>query len=272
MVQPVLKWVGGKRQILNEIVPLIPHSYNLFCEPFFGGGGVCLSVSPTRAVINDINSELIDFYRVVKTHPDKLIKELLTYVNKENFYYSLRAIDREDNFSKLSNIKKAARTYYLNRMGFNGLYRVNKKGYFNVPYGRYKKEFSPDIDAIKALSFYLNKNDIVILNQDYDSIYKYLDSDSFVYLDPPYDPISSTSSFTSYSRYGFTKEDQLKLKLFCDKLSENNIRFMLSNSATDFIVDLYRNYEIKIVDAKRSINSKGSKRGPVKEVIVRNYK
>ncbi len=271
MIQPALKWVGGKRQLINSIVPLIPKSFSSYCEPFFGGGAVCFHLKPNVAFINDINSELIDFYKVVRDHPEELISELLTYVNDEEFYYSIRALDRVESFKKLSAVKKAARTYYLNRMGYNGLYRVNRKGLFNVPYGKYKRDFRPNVEAIRDLSNYFNSNRIVFLNGHYSEVLSYLDSDSFVYLDPPYDPIS-TNSFTSYSRNNFFREDQCELKAFCDKLDSMNIKFMLSNSATPFIKDLYKDYSIKIVGAKRYVNSDGKKRGFVDEVIVRNYK
>ncbi|SFJ84503.1 DNA adenine methylase [Succinivibrio dextrinosolvens] len=271
MIQPVLKWVGGKRQILNSIAPLVPKSFTSYCEPFFGGGAVCFHLKPNHAIINDINTELIEFYKVVRDYPDDLISELLTYVNDEAFYYSIRDLDRTDSFKTLSPVKKAARTYYLNRMGFNGLYRVNSKGLFNVPYGKYKRPFTPFVDSIRELSDYFNSNNIVFLNGHYSEILNYLESKSFVYLDPPYDRVSTTS-FISYSSDSFSRLDQIGLKNFCDKLTANGIRFMLSNSATDFIKDLYKDYKITIVGAKRYINCDAKNRGSVDEVIVRNYK
>lgn len=270
MIQPVLKWVGGKRQIIKSIAPLVPKSFSSYCEPFFGGGAVCFHLKPSLAIINDINTELIEFYKTVRDYPDDLISELLTYVNDEEFYYSIRAWDRSDSFRDLSPVKKAARTYYLNRMGYNGLYRVNSKGLYNVPYGKYKRPFSPFADSIRELSNYFNSNYIVFLNGHYSAVLSYLDSDSFVYLDPPYDRVSTTS-FISYSRNCFARLEQMELKYFCDQLSSKGIRFMLSNSATDFIKDLYKDYKITIVGAKRSINSDGKNRGAVDEVIVKNY-
>jgi len=271
MIQPVLKWVGGKRQILNSIAPLVPNSFSSYCEPFFGGGAVCFHLKPNSAIINDINTELIEFYKVVRDYPEELISELQSYVNDEEFYYSIRALDRSSSFQDLSPVKKAARTYYLNRMGYNGLYRVNSKGLYNVPYGKYKRPFSPYADSIRELSYYFKTNNIVFLNGHYSKILNYLDSKSFVYLDPPYDRVSTTS-FISYSSDSFSRLDQIGLKNFCDKLTAKGIRFMLSNSATDFIKDLYKDYKVTIVGAKRSVNSDGKNRGSVDEVIVRNYK
>lgn len=271
MIQPCLKWVGGKRQIINSIVPLVPKSFSSYCEPFFGGGALCFHLKPNFAIINDINTELIDFYKVVRDYPEALISELSSYVNDEDFYYSIRNLDRAESFKHISPVKKAARTYYLNRMGFNGLYRVNSKGLFNVPYGHHKRPFSPFVDVIRSLSDYFNHNNIVMLNGHFSEILNYLDSNSFVYLDPPYDPVSTTS-FTSYSSKNFSRQNQIELKEFCDNLSSRKIKFMLSNSATDFILDLYKKYNITIVEAKRSVNRDGKKRGSVNEVLVRNYK
>lgn len=272
-LKPIIKWVGGKRQLVPSLLPLMPKSFDLYCEPFLGGGALLFSIQPQNAIVNDINKELISLYKVVKEDVSSLIKELLTYKNDEEFFYKIRNIDRDEKkFNKLSPVKKAARTYYLNKSCFNGLYRVNKKGQFNSPYGFYKSAFVPDIKSLNALSEYLNNNDIFIFNGSYTQLLDKLDSNSFVYFDPPYDPVSASSSFTSYSKLGFSREDQVALRDFCKELDKRNIKFMLSNSATDFIKDLYKDFEISIVKARRFINSKGNGRGFIEEVVVRNYK
>ena len=272
-LKPILKWVGGKRQLVPSLLPLMPKSFDLYCEPFLGGGALLFSIEPNKAIVNDINPELISLYKVVKEDVSSLIKELLTYKNDEEFFYKIRNIDRDlKKFNKLSLVKKAARTYYLNKSCFNGLYRVNRKGQFNSPYGHYKSAFVPDIKALNSLSEYLNASDISIFNGSYLNLLDKLDSKSFVYLDPPYDPVSVSSSFTNYSKLGFSREDQVSLRDFCKELDKRNINFMLSNSATEFIKELYKDFDISIVKARRFINSKGNGRGFIEEVVIRNYK
>jgi DNA adenine methylase len=272
-LKPILKWVGGKRQLVPSLLPLMPKSFDLYCEPFLGGGALLFSIQPNKAIVNDINPELISLYKVVKEDVSSLIKELLTYKNDEEFFYKIRNIDRDlKKFNKLSLVKKAARTYYLNKSCFNGLYRVNRKGQFNSPYGHYKSAFVPDIKALNSLSEYLNTSDISIFNGSYLNLLDKLDSKSFVYLDPPYDPVSVSSSFTNYSKLGFSREDQVSLRDFCKELDKRNINFMLSNSATEFIKELYKDFDISIVKARRFINSKGNGRGFIEEVVIRNYK
>ena len=272
-LKPILKWVGGKRQLVPSLLPLMPKSFDLYCEPFLGGGALLFSIQPNKAIVNDINPELISLYKVVKEDVSSLIKELLTYKNDEEFFYKIRNIDRDlKKFNKLSLVKKAARTYYLNKSCFNGLYRVNRKGQFNSPYGHYKSAFVPDIKALNSLSEYLNASDISIFNGSYLNLLDKLDSKSFVYLDPPYDPVSVSSSFTNYSKLGFSREDQVSLRDFCKELDKRNINFMLSNSATEFIKELYKDFDISIVKARRFINSKGNGRGFIEEVVIRNYK
>lgn len=270
---PVLKWVGGKRQLINKFVPYFPDTpFEMYCEPFLGGGAVLFFLHPDKAVVNDVNPELINFYAVLKSDCEALIEELSTYEYNKEFFYTLRNLDRDaKSFAKLSNLKKAARTYYLNRTCFNGLYRVNSIGLFNSPFGSYKT-FNLYPDRLRMLSSYLNSANVQFTNGDFEKLIDYLPDNSFVYLDPPYDPISQTAFFTSYSQTGFSKEDQIRLKNFCDRLNERGIRFMLSNSATSFIKELYKDYDQKFFNANRSINSKATNRGGVKEILVRNYK
>lgn len=273
-LSPILKWVGGKRQLLHEIIPLIPEEVSIYVEPFVGGGAVVFEYQPKTAIINDLNEELINVYKVIKESPEKLIEILTVHQenNSKDYFYEIRALDRVEDFSeRLSNIERAARTIYLNKTCYNGLYRVNSKGQFNTPFGRYKNPKIVDETVIYAMSSYFNNNDIKIMNADYKEALKNLDNKSFVYFDPPYLPISASSSFTSYTENGFSLEQQVELKKQCDKLHEQGIKFLLSNSDHPFIKELYKDYHVKIIKAKRAINSKANKRGEINEVLVYNY-
>lgn len=270
MIKPILKWVGGKRQLMPEILANKPSTFNNYIEPFFGGGAVLFELKPKNAIIGDINKELINLYNVIKNNPNELIKELKTYKNDSTFYYEIREKDRTKDYESLSNIKKAARMIYLNKTCFNGLYRVNSKGQNNVPFGNYKNPLICDEETIKDLSKFFNENKTQIFNQSFEKTMDLAKPGDFVYLDPPYDPVNETS-FTSYSETGFTKEDQKKLKEKCDELHKKGIKFMLSNSDTEYIKTLYKDYNIKIVTAKRNVNSKAEGRGAVNEVLITNY-
>lgn len=274
LAAPVLKWAGGKRQLLKEITKHIPEDFSTYYEPFLGGGAVLFQLQPSRAVINDINEELINVYMVIRDQVEELIEELKKHKERNNkeYYYKIRELDRDaEKYRQLSNMQKAARTIYLNKTCYNGLFRVNSKGQFNVPYGRYKKPDIVNETTLRAVSDYLNKADITIMCGDFEEAVKEAEEGSFVYFDPPYDPISTTSNFTAYSAESFNREEQIRLKRLCDKLNEKGVKFLLSNSATDFILDLYKDYHIEIVQANRSINSKGNRRGKIDEVLVKNY-
>mgnify|MGYP001308173567 CR=1 FL=1 len=274
LAAPVLKWAGGKRQLLKEITKHIPEDFSTYYEPFLGGGAVLFQLQPSRAVINDINEELINVYMVIRDQVEELIEELKKHKERNNkeYYYKIRELDRDaEKYRQLSNMQKAARTIYLNKTCYNGLFRVNSKGQFNVPYGRYKKPDIVNETTLRAVSDYLNKADITIMCGDFEEAVKEAEEGSFVYFDPPYDPISATSNFTAYSAESFNREEQIRLKRLCDKLNEKGVKFLLSNSATDFILDLYKDYHIEIVQANRSINSKGNRRGKIDEVLVKNY-
>ena len=271
LLQPLLKWAGGKRQLLGELVRHLPSHYDRYCEPFFGGGALMFELTPACALINDINQDLINFYIQLKKHPDKLLQILNSFEVSKEAYLEIRNADRDvENFAKLSPIYKAARTFYLNRYCFNGLYRVNKKGFFNVPFNNAKKQYDLPIDLYYGISNYLNEHDITITSQNYLKLEKEFKEGDFVYFDPPYDLVEKYS-FTDYSNSSFKTQEQIELKQLCDRLSEKNIKFMLSNSATDFIKELYKDYNVNIVSATRIINSKVSGRGAVEEVIVTNY-
>lgn len=270
-IQPFVKWVGGKRQLIKGIGKYIPKGNYKYYEPFVGGGAVFFDLQPKKAVINDYNFELINTYNVIKNKVEELIQYLKTYPNDEEFYYKMREFDRKKEYKNWSEVRKASRFIYLNKTCYNGLYRVNQAGYFNTPFGRYKNPNIVNDVILRAVSKFLNENDIVIKSGDYKEVLKGIKKNSFVYFDPPYDPISHSSNFTGYTTGGFRREQQIELKEVCDELKKKKVRFLLSNSNTEFIRKLYSGYSIEIVNANRSINSVASKRGEVEEVLIRNY-
>lgn len=271
LVMPFLKWVGGKRQLMNEIEPLLPNKISTYYEPFIGGGAVFLNQQPKKAVINDYNTELINVYEVVRDNVEELIEDLATHENESEYFYKIRVQDREKGFEELSPLKRASRVIYLNKTCFNGLYRVNSSGEFNTPFGRYKSPNIVNEPVLRAVSKYLQSNNIELVSGDFEDALKGARRGAFVYLDPPYDPLSKSSNFTGYVEGGFGSEQQERLRDVCIKLDQKGVNFLLSNSATPFIKDLYNDFEIIEVGAKRHINSVASKRGEVTEVLVRNY-
>jgi len=272
LAAPVLKWVGGKRQLLNEIRKYLPKTYTTYYEPFIGGGAVLFDLQPKKAVVNDVNEELINLYSVIKSDVESLIVDLEKHENTSEYFYNIREQDRDrEVYTSLSSIEKASRVVYLNKTCFNGLFRVNKAGEFNSPFGNYKNPNIVDTVTLRAVSKYFNKADIKFLNVDFEIALKNIRRGAFVYFDPPYDPVSSSSNFTGYDKGGFNREEQIRLKNLCDKLDRQGVKFLLSNSSTDFIRELYSDYNIVTVKAKRAINSDGKSRGEVDEVLVRNY-
>ena len=272
LVAPVLKWVGGKRQLLETLKPLLPKRVTTYCEPFVGGGALLFNMQPKTAYINDINKDLILVYEVIKNDVEALITALEGFKNESNYFYTVRDWDRDSTkYSLLSDVEKAARVLYLNKTCYNGLFRVNNAGEFNSPFGNYRNPNIVNAPTLRAVSSYFNSATVHLTSSDYTETLSVLPKNTFVYLDPPYDPISDTANFTGYSRGGFSREDQIKLRECCDELHNNGLKFMLSNSATDFIKEQYSAYNITIVQAKRVINSNGAKRGEVDEVVVRNY-
>ncbi|NPA81409.1 MAG: DNA adenine methylase [Epsilonproteobacteria bacterium] len=275
--QPFVKWVGGKRGLLEQIIPLFPIKFNNYHEPFVGGGAVFFELyskeflKNKKVILSDINEELIITYQVVKEKPLELIKRLEEY--KENhsneFYYEIRELDRKNNYKTLSPLEKATRFIYLNKTCFNGLYRVNKKGFFNVPIGRYKNPNIVDREIILSASEALQN--VTILHQSFEKVLKYVKKGDFIYFDPPYYPLNKTSNFTSYNSNCFLEEEQIKLYNVFKELDKMGCYVALSNSDTIFIKELYKEYDINIVNANRFINSKSSGRGKISEVLVRNY-
>lgn len=270
-VAPVVKWVGGKRQIIREILKYIPE-FSTYYEPFLGGGAVLFALQPNQAVVNDQNEELINMYKVIRDNVEELIYHLSQHKNEKEYFYRIRELDRNKKaYSKLSNVERAARIIYLNKTCYNGLFRVNRAGQFNTPFGNYKNPKIVDEVTLKAVSRYLSNADVKILNCDFEEAVEDIKKGDFVYFDPPYDPVSDTASFTGYDKGGFGKSEQIRLKKVCDRLNARGIKFLLSNSATEFILDLYKDYNITFVKARRAINSVPEKRGEIDEVLVMNY-
>jgi DNA adenine methylase len=273
LIAPFLKWVGGKRQIMPSIINFLPDDigkYN-YVEPFIGGGAVLFYLQPKKAIVNDLNFELINVYKVIKDNLDELIIDLKKHKNDADYFYDIRSLDRNGSYSQLSEIQKASRIIYLNKTCYNGLYRVNNAGEFNAPFGRYKNPNIVNEPVLKAVNKYLNSINIQVLNVDYAEVLTALDRTSFVYLDPPYHPISESSNFTGYIQGGWDMYDQVRLRDTCNELNEKGIKFLLSNSASSLIFDLYEKYDINIVKANRIINSNAEKRGEIDEVLIRNY-
>jgi len=266
---PFLKWAGGKRQLLNKFSEYFPGNFKNYIEPFVGGGAVFFYLLPNSAILIDNNEELINCYKIIQNQVEELILSLKQHRNEKEYYYQIRNIDRNrQEFSKWSNIERASRTIYLNKCCFNGLYRVNNKGQFNVPFGEYTNPKFCDEKNLKAVSSVL-KN-VQIMNSSFEKCLDFAEKDDFIYFDPPYVPISETASFTSYTKDNFGPEDQRKLFRVFKELDERRCKIILSNSYCEFILDLYRDYHIEIIEANRAINSDGTKRGKIKEVLIFN--
>lgn len=270
---PFVKWVGGKRQIMDDIKRHLPKDIHKYTnvEPFVGGGAVLFEVQPKRAIINDFNADLINVYTVIRDNVEDLLTDLETHQNESDYFYELRGLDRSGKFEDLTPIKKASRFIYLNKTCYNGLYRVNNSGEFNSPFGRYKNPNIINKPILRAVSSFLSSRDVEIRTGDYNNVLETLDENYFVYLDPPYHPLTQSSSFTGYTQGGWSLVDQIRLKEACDQLNERGIKFLLSNSSADFITELYSDYSITFVKATRNINSNAEKRGAIDEVLIRNY-
>lgn len=272
--KPFVKWAGGKRQIIDELKKYIPDEFNTYYEPFIGGGALLFELAPKKAVINDSNAELMNVYQVLCD--DSKFKKMCRVLNNyeanhsEEFFYEIRNKDKNKNtFNRLSDYTRAARTIYLNKACFNGLYRVNSKNEFNVPFGKKSKVNTYDGNNLITVSNYLTMNDIKILNKDFEEVVSYAKKGDFVYFDPPYD--SDNNIFTSYTEEGFGKDEQRRLAKVFKELDQKGVYVMLSNHNTTLINELYKDYHIHVIEAKRNINSNGKKRGKVEEVIITNF-
>lgn len=276
--KPFVKWVGGKRQLLQQFKDLNlypPFNFNpktaTYFEPFVGGGAMFFDLLPKKSVLSDMNSELVTTYNVIKNNAETLIKKLKEHQKKNNKEYYLKV--RAQDIKKLSDVNIAARFIYLNRTGFNGLYRVNRSGQFNVPYGENKNPLICDEGNLQKAHDAMKHTKI--LHEDYKKVLEKAKKGDFIYFDPPYYPVNKTSSFTSYTKEGFLEKEQTKLRDVFVKLHKRGCYVMLSNSDTPFINKLYSILDKKIkihkVFAGRAINSKGTGRGKIKEVVVTNY-
>jgi len=268
--RPFLKWAGGKSKLIPQYEKFFPKEFNNYYEPFLGGGAVFFHLlqtrSPFKAVLTDINADLINTYCCVRDHVEELIKLLEVHQKRHNseYYYDLR------NYHNLKGLEAAARFIYLNRTCFNGLYRVNPKGEFNVPIGKYKNPNICNIDLLYSVSEALQS--IEIAERGFEAVLDYAKtSEDFVYFDPPYYPLSDTSNFTGYSRYSFSKDDQIRLRDVFAELANRGVKVMLSNSDCEFIRELYNDFEIREISAARAINSNSKKRGKIAEVLVTSY-
>lgn len=273
--KPFLKWVGGKGRLLDQLLPLFPKTFEAYYEPFFGGGAVFYALAPVTGQINDINKSLIAAYVNIRDNVSEVIAELQKL---EQIYLSLDAEVRQEMFYEIRSeynqeesrtVRKTALLIFLNKTCFNGLYRENRKGKFNVPFGRYANPTICDEDSLQAASKVLKY--VKITSGSFVDAVSNAKEGDFVYFDPPYYPLNPTSSFTSYSVDDFSEEDQRKLKLVFDDLTKRGVKVALSNSDTPFIRDLYKDYRQEFVLAGRAINSVGSKRGKVSEIVVLNY-
>ncbi len=273
--KPFVKWAGGKRQIIDKLKKYVPDEFDTYYEPFVGGGALLFELSPKKAVINDSNMELMNVYKCL-CDLDKF-KKMCSVLNhyetqhSEEFYYEIRNKDRNKaSYNRLSDYTKAARTIYLNKACFNGLYRVNSKNEFNVPFGKKLKINTYEGSNLITVSNYLTMNDIKILSVDFEEAVSAAKKGDFVYFDPPYD--SDTNTFNSYTEEGFNKDEQRRLAKVFKELAARGVYVMLSNHNTVLINELYKDYNIHLIEAKRNINANGSKRGNVEEVIITNFK
>ena len=273
--KPFVKWAGGKRSIVDKLKKYAPEDFDTYYEPFVGGGAFLFELSPKKAVINDYNKELMNAYECIKDENklELIWKELNKYEtnHSEDFYYEIRNLDRDKKkFNKIPDYKRAARTIYLNKACFNGLYRVNRNNEFNVPFGKKDKVNTYDGQNLGIVHCILNFNDINISSLDFADAVKTAKKGDFIYLDPPYD--SDTNIFNDYTENGFGKEEQERLAKTFKELNDRGCYVMLSNHNTKLINELYKDFNKYIIKAHRNINSNGKKRGKVEEVIITNYK
>ena len=275
MLKPLVKWAGGKRQLLSELLDRLPKKWETYYEPFVGGGALLIELYNKRmlksAVISDLNEELINLYHVVKNYPYELVEMLnnTEFKNEKETYLKLRERFNEIIGNPKYSIERAALFLYLNKHCYNGLWRVNKSGKFNVPFGRYKNPSLPSKEHILEFSNMLRN--IEILNLDFEEAVLSACEGDFVYFDPPYQPVSETAYFTDYTSGGFDYSEQKRLAKVCKKLTKKGVYVMVSNSNTDEIKELYDDFHIFVVEANRFINSKADRRKGATEVIITNY-
>ena len=282
-VQPPLKWAGGKASLLPQMRPHFPKQFNRYHEPFLGGGAVffrCVPQWGRPAFLSDLNAELINFYRVLRDDVESLLTEVralnemylqASEEERKILYYTWRNADREPDFQQWSLLKRAVRFYFLNRTAFNGLYRINQRGLFNVPWGGYKRPALYRPQVLRSAAQVLQRFTVFLEDISFEIVLENAQSGDFVYLDPPYAPLSSTAAFTTYTSGGFGEAEQKRLAEVCRELDRRGVMFLLSNSDLQWVRALYSGFAVFTVQARRNINSKGNRRGPVNEILVRNY-
>jgi DNA adenine methylase len=264
--RPFLKWAGGKSQLLPQYRPYFPQAYKAYFEPFLGGGAVFFHLRPRQAILSDINPELVNVYRCVRDHVQALIDQLEQHQQQHcaEYYYHLRSR------TQLPDIERAARLIYLNKTCFNGLYRENSNGEFNVPMGRYQSPAICNMELLQSAALALQDADIH--NQPFYHVIQLAQPQDFVYFDPPYHPLSATSNFTAYSRDAFTAADQIQLRDTVLALAQQGVSVMVSNSDCEFVRELYANFMIHTISANRAINSNAQKRGKITELLITSYR
>ena len=268
--RPFLKWVGGKAQITDQLLARVPEQFGRYHEPFLGGGALFFALYRAGRItdgasLSDLNHELIDTYTAVRNETDAVLKRLDSYRHTEKFFYDLR----KKNPWRMKPANRAARMIFLNKTCYNGLYRVNRKGQFNAPFGRYKNPNYRDPDNLYAVAKALANIDLT--NAPFENILDNAKSGDLVYFDPPYVPLSATANFTGYSANGFAYADQVRLRDVCVELDKRGVYVLLSNSATDIVRDLYNpHFKLEEVQARRAINSNPNKRGKLAELVVTN--
>ena len=261
--KPFLKWVGGKRQLLSQLLDKSPNDFNAYHEPFLGGAALFYALEPDSAFLSDLNDRLLRTYKAIRDEPEAVIRLLETYPYDKEFYLRLRSVD----IDKRPDFEVAAWMLYVTKTGFNGLYRVNKSGGFNVPFGRYKNPTICDAGRLMACSEALQG--VTLVHDDFMGVEKRAKAGDFVYFDPPYVPLNTTSSFTSYTRDGFTIDDQIRLRDLALRLKERGVYVLLSNSSAEVVRELYApKFNVKEVMASRAINSRASARGKVAELLM----
>lgn len=266
---PFVKWAGGKGRLIEQLRAHLPAKFNAYFEPFMGGAALFFALKPERATLTDMSAELVNCYQVVRNSVEPLITQLQTIKHSKRTFYKIRAADRRTDYWTLSAVERAARFIYLNKTCFNGLYRVNSRGEFNVPFGSYKKPNFIDSENLRACSVLLQQ--VKIERASFENVLHHAQAGDFVYFDPPYVPLSDTASFTAYDSEGFTSEDQIRLRDVFRELTDRKVNAMLSNSNTSLIRQLYAGFNIHEVLAPRAINSKAEKRGKISELVVTNY-
>lgn len=266
--RPFVKWAGGKRQLLDILHAAAPDNFGRYYEPFIGGGAYFFSQLPDNATISDANPELINCYQVIRDDVQALIRSLRMHKNEEEHFYAVRA----KKLPTMTPVQRASRFIFLNKTCFNGLYRENKSGQFNSPFGRYPNPKIADTENLRAISEYLQTHDVEIKHSGYQFVLDKALPGDYVYFDPPYVPMTKTANFSSYVKGGFGLHDQTELANVFAELTKKGVLVMLSNSNTQIIHDLYKDFNIQIIHAARSINCKGGKRGKeANEVLITNY-